>query len=202
LINKNKIINFKLMQNVTQQDSNASKEVDALRIPSTLLKPINAANTTLLRPVSIITPQPIKATNTSTKLANKKNATLKTETELLNPKRIYSKDPEEAPPQAAALAINTAPNPYAIDAGVVHLRIQKRTGKKCLTFIQGIPDTVDTKSLCQKIRKMYHCNCTEIDHPKIGKCVQMSGDSRDDLIKFLIKEGVVSSDKEIKIHGF
>jgi len=93
-------------------------------------------------------------------------------------------------------------NPYSIESGTVHLRIQKRTGKKCLTFIQGIPDTIDVKSLCQKIRKMYHCNCTEIDHPKIGKCVQMSGDSRDDLIQFLIKEKVVPSEKEIKLHGF
>lgn len=152
---------------------------------STLLKPINAAavNTTLLRPVTIITPQPIKA--------NEKKKTPSSAVE-----------PGAATNVTAVAPLVTTPNPFAIDAGVVHLRIQKRTGKKCLTFIQGIPDTIDTKSLCQKIRKMYHCNCTEIDHPKIGKCVQMSGDSRDDLIKFLIKEGVVASEKEIKVHGF
>jgi len=85
---------------------------------------------------------------------------------------------------------------------IVHLRIQKRTGKKCLTFIQGVPSTVDIKSLTQKLSKLYNCNCASIEHPKIGKCLQLSGDHRDDLKQFLVKERIVANVRDIKIHGF
>lgn len=84
----------------------------------------------------------------------------------------------------------------------IHLRIQNRTGKKCLTYIQGLPESVDLKQLCQTIRRKFNCNCTEIDHPKIGKCVQMSGDFRKELCEYFVTTGVVESTKNIKIHGF
>jgi translation initiation factor 1 len=85
---------------------------------------------------------------------------------------------------------------------IVHLRIQKRTGKKCLTFIQGLPESLDVKKFTQKLRKMFHCNCTFIEHPKIGPCVQLSGDFRDELKVLFVKDGIVKTTKDIKIHGF
>lgn len=85
---------------------------------------------------------------------------------------------------------------------VVHLRIQKRTGRSCLTFIEGIPESIDWKTLSKTLRKKFHCNCTVINHPKYGECIQMSGDHRDDLCKFFIENKVVEKDKNIKIHGF
>jgi translation initiation factor 1 len=85
---------------------------------------------------------------------------------------------------------------------IVHLRIQKRTGKKCLTFIQGLPESLDLKKFTQKLRKMFHCNCTFIEHPKIGPCVQLSGDFREELKVLFVEDGIVESTKDIKIHGF
>ena len=83
----------------------------------------------------------------------------------------------------------------------VHLWIQKRTGRKRLTFIQGIPESVDWAELAQKLRKQFHCNCTEIEHPKIGKCIQLSGDFREDLKQLFVKDKIVRSKKQVKVHG-
>jgi translation initiation factor SUI1 len=85
---------------------------------------------------------------------------------------------------------------------IVHLRIQNRKGSKCLTFIEGIPESVDVKKFTQKIRRMFHCNCTFIEHPKIGPCIQLSGDFREELKVLFVKDGIVKSTKDIKIHGF
>jgi translation initiation factor SUI1 len=65
-----------------------------------------------------------------------------------------------------------------------------------------VPATVDVRGLTQKLSKLYNCNCAAIEHPKIGKCLQLSGDHRDDLKQFLVKERIVTNVKDIKIHGF
>lgn len=84
---------------------------------------------------------------------------------------------------------------------VVHLWIQKRTGRKRLTFIQGLPKEVDANSLAQKLRKEFHCNCTEIEHPKLGSCIQLSGDFREDLKQLFVKSGIVRNKRQVKVHG-
>ncbi len=83
----------------------------------------------------------------------------------------------------------------------VHLWIQKRTGKKRLTLIQGLPSYVNWEELAQKLRKEFHCNCTRIEHPKIGDCIQLSGDFREDLKQMFVKDGIVRNKRNIKVHG-
>ena len=85
---------------------------------------------------------------------------------------------------------------------MIHLRIQKRTGNSCLTLIDGLPEHVNVKQFTQNVRKMFHCSCTEIEHPKFGRCIQVSGDFRNEVKNLLIKEKFVSNEKEIKIHGY
>ena len=105
-------------------------------------------------------------------------------------------------PMNVAQNVQQQPNqPQVGPDNTIHLWIQKRTGKKRLTFIQGLPSTVDVDTLSQKLRKEFHCNCTEIEHPKLGNCVQLSGDFREDLKKMFVKDGIVRDKRHIKVHG-
>jgi translation initiation factor 1 len=98
--------------------------------------------------------------------------------------------------------LDPAANAIVDQPTIVHLRIQKRTGRKCLTYIQGLPESLDVKKYTQKLRKLFHCNCTFIEHKTIGPCVQLSGDFREELKVLFVKDGIVKTTKDIKIHGF
>ena len=105
------------------------------------------------------------------------------------------------------MPLNTQPmmpvssNSQSIDT-LVHLRIQKRGGRRCLTFIQGLPESVNVKSFTRNLRKTFNCNCTEIDHPKYKKCIQLSGDQREVVKKILLDTKIVRNKKQIKVHGY
>ena len=109
--------------------------------------------------------------------------------------------PVNVAPGAPGAANDQARRPAAGKDTIVHLWIQKRTGRKRLTFIQGIPESTDWTELSQKLRKEFHCNCTEIDHPKLGRCIQLSGDFREDLKKLFVKNKIVRDKKHVKVHG-
>lgn len=104
-------------------------------------------------------------------------------------------------PVLVALPQMNVPTNGAQPENRIHLWIQKRTGKKRLTFIQGIPETINWTELAQKLRQQFHCNCTEIEHPKLGKCIQMSGDFREELKQLFVKNNIVRNKNQIKVHG-
>ncbi len=83
----------------------------------------------------------------------------------------------------------------------VHIRVQKRNGKKTLTTIQGLPDELDFKKIVKAFKKEFCCNGTIVDDEELGKIIQLTGDQRESVSKFLIEEGI-STKSAIKIHGF
>ena len=83
---------------------------------------------------------------------------------------------------------------------VIHLHYQQRTGRKCLTIIQGLQDDLDDKKLLRAFKKMFHCNGTCVEDEEKGIIIQLQGDFRKELALFFIEEGIATKE-EIKIHG-
>ena len=84
---------------------------------------------------------------------------------------------------------------------IVHIRIQQRNAKKSITTIEGLESSIDLKKLLKYIKKIFNCNgCIYITEEE-NKIIQLQGDHRDNIKKFLIKENIVSQDF-IKVHGF
>ncbi|KAF2105131.1 eukaryotic translation initiation factor SUI1 [Rhizodiscina lignyota] len=86
----------------------------------------------------------------------------------------------------------------------IHIRIQQRNGRKTLTTVQGIPTKFDQKKILKVIKKKFACNGTIVNDEKMGEVIQLQGDQRKDVEKFLIDkdEGLDIDAKTIKVHGF
>ena len=83
----------------------------------------------------------------------------------------------------------------------VHLHFQKRNARQCLTSVRGLPEDLDMKKLTRHFKKAWCCNGTTTKHSEWGDIIQLQGDRRRDIFKFLIDEGI-STKEEIKIHGY
>ena len=84
---------------------------------------------------------------------------------------------------------------------MVHIQFQQRTVRKCITIIQGLADDIDFKKLVRHFKKCWSCNGTVIDDETYGQVIQLQGDHRKAVAKFLMEEGLASK-QQIKIHGF
>ncbi|KAI8146286.1 translation initiation factor SUI1 [Fennellomyces sp. T-0311] len=86
-------------------------------------------------------------------------------------------------------------------ANHIHLRIQQRNGRKTLTTLQGLPKQYDNKKILKVFKKEFACNGTIVDDEELGEVLQLTGDQRQKIAEFLIKEGIAKK-SEIKVHGF
>eukprot|EP00293_Proteomonas_sulcata_P021518 CAMPEP_0184300814 /NCGR_PEP_ID=MMETSP1049-20130417/11146_1 /TAXON_ID=77928 /ORGANISM="Proteomonas sulcata, Strain CCMP704" /LENGTH=114 /DNA_ID=CAMNT_0026611641 /DNA_START=647 /DNA_END=991 /DNA_ORIENTATION=- len=86
--------------------------------------------------------------------------------------------------------------------GIVHIRIQQRNGKKCITTVTGLNAKLDLKKILKAIKKEHCCNGTVLkDEDNAQEVLQFQGDQRDSVKTFLLKEEIC--DKEsVKVHGF
>lgn len=100
-------------------------------------------------------------------------------------------------------------DPFAEDEGqlggasdrLIHIRIQQRNGRKTLTTVQGISPEFDFKKIVKIAKKEFACNGTVVDHPEYGEVIQLQGDQRNHISKFL-KETGLAREEQIKVHGF
>merc|ERR1712010_139743 len=84
--------------------------------------------------------------------------------------------------------------------GEVHIRVQQRNGRKCLTTVQGLAADLDIKKILKYIKKSFNCNGAVVDD-KAGAVIQLQGDQRDNVKKFLTTENICIAE-EVKVHGF
>ena len=88
---------------------------------------------------------------------------------------------------------------------IVHLRLQQRNGRKCITIIEGLVENEEfsLKTLSKSLRKLLNCSASIIVDTKNEdkKIIQLSGDKRDDVKKYLINYKIADS-INIKIHGY
>lgn len=86
-------------------------------------------------------------------------------------------------------------------ANYVHIRIQKRNNKKCFTIIEGMPRDIDLKKVLRYFKKAFSCNGTIVTNQESDeKVIQLTGDSRREVEKFL-KEEYIVPENCVKVHG-
>ena len=83
---------------------------------------------------------------------------------------------------------------------LVHIRMQQRNGRKCITTVQGLDQALDLKKILKALKKQECCNGTVVDDDHMGQVLQFQGDQRDAVAKFLLQNEIVDSAK-IKKHG-
>jgi len=98
-------------------------------------------------------------------------------------------------------------DPFAADGEVrgsenlIHIRIQQRNGRKTVTTVQGIPSKYDLKKILKVLKKDFACNGTIAKHDEYGEVIQLSGDQREHVSKFLV-QNQLATEKQVKVHGF
>ena len=68
-------------------------------------------------------------------------------------------------------------------------------------MVQGLPEDLDLKKMARNFKKAWCCNGTTNEDPRWGTIIQLQGDHRRDIFKFLIEEGIARKE-EIKVHGY
>lgn len=112
---------------------------------------------------------------------------------------LNNNDPFEAP---TATQGSTQPSSnFDSQTNFVHLHFQKRNARQCLTAVRGLPADLDMKKLTRHFKKAWCCNGSTTKHSQWGDIIQLQGDHRRDIFKFLMDEGI-STKEEIKIHGY
>lgn len=86
------------------------------------------------------------------------------------------------------------------DNGKVHIRMQQRNGRKCITTIQGLANDLDISKITRALKKTFQCNGSITQDPELGEVIQLSGDQRTNVRKFFIEEEVCYED-QIVLHG-
>jgi len=82
----------------------------------------------------------------------------------------------------------------------IHIRVQQRNGRKCITTVQGLDASLDLKKILKALKKAECCNGTVVEDEAMGSVLQLQGDQRDAVAKFLTENEIVPQAK-IKKHG-
>lgn len=83
---------------------------------------------------------------------------------------------------------------------IIHIRLQQRNGRKSLTIIQGLDRLIDFEKIIKLFKKEFCCNGCIVKDKQLGIVIQLQGDQRDNVKKFLINNEI-SSTNFIIIHG-
>lgn len=89
-----------------------------------------------------------------------------------------------------------------INREVVHIRIQKRSGRKHVTTITGLGQDLDFVRLLKAFKKSFQCiGSLDIQNDDFVVAMKLSGDQRENVKKFLLQEEIILNENDIIIHG-
>ncbi|KAL7579577.1 hypothetical protein ACA910_007945 [Epithemia clementina (nom. ined.)] len=83
----------------------------------------------------------------------------------------------------------------------VHVRVQQRNGRKCITTVAGLADDLDIKRICKAFKKNFSCNGAVQKDEEVGEVIQLSGDQRTNVKDFLVDQEICHSENVV-LHGF
>lgn len=88
----------------------------------------------------------------------------------------------------------------------IHLRIQQRNGKKCITTIEGeFSDEVDLKKLCSDMKKKFSCSGSlkkECNEDRDILVIIFTGDQRQNIVNYLVNNLKIVEKDDIIVHGY
>ena len=83
----------------------------------------------------------------------------------------------------------------------VHVRVQQRNGRKCITTVAGLTDDLDIKRICKAFKKNFSCNGAVQKDEEDKEVIQLQGDQRTNVKDFLVDQEICTPDV-IVLHGF
>jgi len=83
----------------------------------------------------------------------------------------------------------------------VHVRVQQRNGRKCITTVAGLADDLDIKRICKAFKKNFSCNGAVQKDEEVGEVIQLSGDQRTNVKEFLVDQEICHAENVV-LHGF
>eukprot|EP00522_Entomoneis_paludosa_P007107 CAMPEP_0172447668 /NCGR_PEP_ID=MMETSP1065-20121228/6934_1 /TAXON_ID=265537 /ORGANISM="Amphiprora paludosa, Strain CCMP125" /LENGTH=111 /DNA_ID=CAMNT_0013199031 /DNA_START=78 /DNA_END=413 /DNA_ORIENTATION=- len=83
----------------------------------------------------------------------------------------------------------------------VHVRVQQRNGRKCITTVAGLADDLDVKRICKAFKKNFSCNGAVQKDEEVGEVIQLSGDQRTNVKDFLVDQEICHGESVV-LHGF
>mmetsp|Transcript_9342 Transcript_9342/g.14076 ORF Transcript_9342/g.14076 Transcript_9342/m.14076 type:complete len:113 (+) Transcript_9342:101-439(+) len=86
-------------------------------------------------------------------------------------------------------------------AGKVHVRVQQRAGRKCITTVEGIAEDLDLKKIVKAMKKNFSCNGAIVKNKDDGEVIQLSGDQRTNINDFLYGMEICTQG-QVVLHGF
>jgi len=86
------------------------------------------------------------------------------------------------------------------EADAVHIRVQQRNGRKCITTVQGLDQNLDFKKILKAVKKAECCNGTVVEDETMVNVLQFQGDQREAIKTFLENMEIVDK-SSIKVHG-
>ena len=96
---------------------------------------------------------------------------------------------------------DAADEPGASQGDKVHVRVQQRNGRKCITTIAGLADDLDIKRICKAFKKNFSCNGAVQKDEDDKEVIQLIGDQRTNVKEFLLDQEICHSDAVV-LHGF
>ena len=87
------------------------------------------------------------------------------------------------------------------DEGYIHIRVQKRNGRKCITTISGLDPKIDCKKLVKHFTKELSCSGNITADEQFGEVIQVQGDQRMKIAEFFVDQKIAKK-SNIKVHGF
>ena len=85
----------------------------------------------------------------------------------------------------------------------IHIRMQQRNGRKCITTISNLEFDLDQDRICKALKKLFDCGGS-VETDKMGnEVIQLQGDHRIRIKEWLIKQEIVSKSEaeRIIVHG-
>lgn len=83
----------------------------------------------------------------------------------------------------------------------IHIRIRQRNTRKYITIIENIPETHDFVKILKAMKNKFNCNGSLHTNQEDKKYIQLFGDQRDGVKKYIIDQKIANSENII-VHGF
>lgn len=83
----------------------------------------------------------------------------------------------------------------------MHLRVQQRNGKKCITILEGLFPDIDPKKIIQKMKSKFACGgCVKTDDDG-NTVITLTGDKRNDIVDFFTLRKIAEKN-DFVLHGY
>lgn len=84
----------------------------------------------------------------------------------------------------------------------MHLRLQQRSAKKCITILEGANQDFDLKGILRGMKKKFSCGGA-IKRDADGEAIlTLTGDQRESIVDFLVNDKKVASKEDFVVHGY